>query len=225
MSGEAPHILIVEDDARLRDLLRKYLVEQGFRTTAAPDAATARAHMGSVAFDMLVLDVMMPGENGLDLTEDIRRTSDVPILLLTAMGEADDRISGLERGADDYVVKPFEARELVLRINAILRRAPSAVPAAPEIRFGPFRFDLKREELYGAEGRIRLTSSETALLALLARNANNAVARQEASDEREEAARAVDVQMTRLRRKVEPDPRFPRYLVTVRGKGYMLRSD
>jgi two-component system phosphate regulon response regulator OmpR len=225
MTGEPPHILVVDDDDRLRELLRKYLAEQGFRTTTAADTPAARRHMTAVAFDMLVLDVMMPGETGIELTEEIRRTSDVPILLLTAMGEADDRIAGLERGADDYVVKPFEPRELVLRINAILRRAPAAAPAVAEVRFGPFRFDLKRDELHDAAGRVRLTAAETVLLAVLARKANLPVGRPELSDERADAARAIDVQMTRLRRKVEPDPRFPRHLVTVRGKGYMLRSD
>jgi len=225
MTGEAPHILIVDDDTRLRELLRKYLSEHGFRTTSAPDAATARQHLGAMSFDLLVLDVMMPGESGTELTEDIRKSSDVPILVLTAMGETDDRIAGLERGADDYVVKPFEPRELILRINAILRRTPAAGVPAQEVRFGPFRFDLRREELHDSNGRMRLTTAETSLLSSLARNANAPLARQELSDEREDAARAIDVQMTRLRRKVEPDPRFPRYLVTVRGKGYMLRSD
>lgn len=225
MTGTPPHVLIVDDDDRLRELLRKYLAEQGFRTTVAADGAAARQHMTAVEFDMIVLDVMMPGMTGIELTETIRRTSDVPILLLTAMGEPEDRIAGLERGADDYLVKPFEPRELVLRINAVLRRAPTAPPTVAEVRFGAFRFDLRREELHDAAGRVRLTSAEAALLSELARNANAPVARQAFAGEGEEAARAIDVQMTRLRRKIEEDPRFPRHLVTVRGKGYMLRSD
>ena len=225
MTGDTPHILVVDDDDRLRELLRKYLAEQGFRTTVAADGAAARQQMTAMEFDMIVLDVMMPGVTGIELTEEIRRTSDVPILLLTAMGEPQDRIAGLERGADDYLVKPFEPRELVLRINAILRRAPAATPVVAEIRFGAYRFDLRREELHGGTGRIRLTAAEAALLAELARNVNMPVARQAFSGEGEDAARAIDVQMTRLRRKIEEDPRFPRHLVTVRGKGYMLRSD
>lgn len=225
MTGGTPHILVVDDDDRLRELLRKYLTEQGFRTTAAADGAAARQQMTAMAFDMIVLDVMMPGVTGIELTEEIRRTSDVPILLLTAMGEPEHRIAGLESGADDYMVKPFEPRELVLRVNAILRRAPAPAPVVAEIRFGTYRFDLRREELHGGAGRIRLTPAEAALLAELARNANTPVARQAFAGEGEDAARAVDVQMTRLRRKIEEDPRFPRHLVTVRGKGYMLRSD
>lgn len=222
------HILVVDDDRRLRELLRKYLTDQGFRVTVAADAADARNKLASLAFDLIVLDIMMPGESGLDLTESLRRTDDgVPILLLTAMGEPEDRIAGLERGADDYLPKPFEPRELVLRIRTILRRVPQEAPAAREVRFGPLAFDLERQILRRDGEEVRLTPAEAALLSLLARNAGVAVSREELSRHSDEAgnSRTVDVQMTRLRRKIEADPRFPRYLQTVRGRGYLLRLD
>jgi two-component system phosphate regulon response regulator OmpR len=228
MTAEAPHILVVDDDKRLRELLRKYLADQGFRVTVASDAADARRKLDGLAFDLLVLDIMMPGESGLELTRALRAKNSVPILLLTAMGEAEDRIAGLETGADDYLAKPFEPRELLLRIHNILRRVP-AEPAASrrELRFGGFSFDLDRRSLRRGNQDIRLTAGEAGLLAALAAAPGQALSREELGQESDPAggSRMVDVQMTRLRRKIESDPRFPRYLQTVRGRGYMLQPD
>ena len=220
-----PHILVVDDDTRLRELLRKYLVENGFRVTTAHDAADARANLAGFDFDLLVLDVMMPGEDGFELTRAIRRDSRVPILLLTAMGEPEDRINGFERGADDYLVKPFEPRELVLRIQTILRRTETTVPA--EVRFGGHRFDVPRMQLLEGDRPIHLTTVEASLLRSLARNAGVTMSRDALIRDSRIAgnARTVDVQITRLRRKIEPDPRAPRYLQTVRGEGYVLVPD
>jgi two-component system phosphate regulon response regulator OmpR len=226
---ELPHILAVDDDTRLRELLRKYLTEQGFRVTVASSAADARAKLASLAFDLIVLDVMMPGESGLDLAASLRETSNVPILMLTAMGEAADRIAGLERGADDYLPKPFEPRELVLRIRTILRRAAPEPVAAPlkELRLGAFSFDVERRILQRGRAEVHLTEAEAALLVTLARSPGNAMSREELSRQTgsDVNSRTVDVQVTRLRRKIETDPRFPRYLQTVRGRGYVLRPD
>ncbi|WP_374654461.1 response regulator [Dongia sp.] len=242
------HILVVDDDKRLRDLIARYLSEQGFRVTVATDAAEARAKLKSIAFDLIVLDIMMPGESGLDLTRSLRSDSSVPILLLTAMSEVQDRIAGLEVGADDYLAKPFEPKELVLRINAILKRAQprAAMPAATAgtIKFGAFAFELERRRLYKAGDIVHLTEGESDLLLVLARRAGQPVSRDELATragpaEGEDAplengegnvievgaSRLIDVQMTRLRRKIEDDPRFPRYLQTVRGIGYVLRPD
>jgi two-component system phosphate regulon response regulator OmpR len=246
--AHAAHILVVDDDKRLRDLIARYLSEQGFRVTVATDAAEARAKLKSISFDLLVLDIMMPGENGLDLTRALRSDSAVPILLLTAMGEVQDRIAGLESGADDYLPKPFEPKELVLRINAILKRAqprkPAAAPAASTVRFGDFAFEVEGRRLHKGGDIVHLTEGESDLLAVLARRAGQPVSRDElaaragssdsddlAGDHAEGnvaevgASRLIDVQMTRLRRKIEDDPRFPRYLQTVRGIGYVLRPD
>jgi two-component system phosphate regulon response regulator OmpR len=225
---ELPHILVVDDDTRLRELLRKYLTEQGFRVTAAASAGDARAKLASLAFDLLVLDVMMPGESGLDLAGSLRQTSNVPILMLTAMGEAEDRIAGLERGADDYLPKPFEPRELVLRIRTILRRAaPEPAAALKELRLGAFSFDVERRILQQGRSEVHLTEAEAALLVALAKNPGSAMSREELSRQTgsDVNSRTVDVQVTRLRRKIETDPRFPRYLQTVRGRGYVLRPD
>ena len=226
---ELPHILVVDDDTRLRELLRKYLTEQGFRVTAASSAADARAKLASLAFDLLVLDIMMPGESGLDLAASLRQGSNVPILMLTAMGEAEDRIAGLERGADDYLPKPFEPRELVLRIRTILRRAAPepAAAALKELRLGAFSFDMERRILQRGPDQVHLTEAEAALLVTLAKSPGNAMSREELSRQTgsDVNSRTVDVQVTRLRRKIETDPRFPRYLQTVRGRGYVLRPD
>ncbi|MBI4183352.1 MAG: response regulator [Proteobacteria bacterium] len=226
MTADAPHVLVVDDDTRLRELLRRYLSENGFRVTTAADAAEARTHLAGLVFDLIVLDVMMPGESGLALTRSLRRIDSVPILLLTAMGEPADRIAGLERGADDYLAKPFEPRELVLRIDAILRRAEAGRPPT-EVRLGEAIFDRARGELRRAGLALRLTSAETALLSVLARSANLVVSREDLRAEARLSGglRTVDVQVTRLRRKIEPDPREPRYLQTVRGQGYVLRPD
>ena len=226
--AETPHILVVDDDKRLRELLRKYLTDQGFRVTVATDAADARHKLDGIAFDLLVVDIMMPGESGLELTRALRANNDVPILLLTAMGEPEDRIAGLETGADDYLAKPFEPRELVLRIRTILRRVPpEAGGARRELRFGAFSFDLDRRTLRRGGQEIRLTGGEAELLAALAAAPGQPLSREALGQQSEPAggSRMVDVQMTRLRRKIEADPRFPRYLQTVRGRGYMLQPD
>ena len=228
MSEAQPHVLVIDDDKRLRDLIARYLTEQGYRVTAAVDAADARAKMAGITFDLLVVDVMMPGESGLELTTSLRETSLVPILLLTAMGESTDRIIGLETGADDYLVKPFEPRELVLRIKAILKRARTErQTSVGAVKFGAFVFELERRRLFKAGEPVHLTEAESELLFQLARRAGEAVSREDLSPQGEDAgdSRLIDVQMTRLRRKIEDDPRFPRYLVTVRGRGYMLQPD
>jgi two-component system phosphate regulon response regulator OmpR len=233
MSESQPHILVVDDDDRLRELLRKFLSENGFMVATASDAADARATLAGLAFDLIVLDVMMPGESGLDFAADLRRRDSVPILMLTAMGEAEDRIAGLELGVDDYLTKPFEPRELLLRIRAVLRRRhetpvpdPAERPAEP-IRLGAVAFDPARGELRRGSRQIRLTSVEAALLAALAERPGAVLDRDEliARTGATGGGRAVDVQVTRLRRKIEPDPRLPRYLRTVRGRGYMLHPD
>ena len=225
--GAEGHLLVVDDDSRLRDLLRRYLVESGFRVTTAADAGDARAKLQSLAFDLLILDVMMPGENGLALTESLRQTSAVPILLLTAMAEPEKRIDGLERGADDYLTKPFEPRELVLRIRNILQRVAQQPERVEELRLGSCRFDLKRGLLYRGREPVHLTTAEAALHNALAKKPGEAVSREALSQEAQCSGnlRTVDVQMTRLRRKIESDPKFPRYLQTVRGTGYVLKPD
>jgi two-component system phosphate regulon response regulator OmpR len=218
----------VDDDRRLRDLLRRFLSDNGFRVTAAGDAREARATIDNLAFDAIVLDVMMPGESGLQLAAALRRKFETPILMLTAMGESEDRISGFEHGADDYLVKPYEPRELVLRLKALLRRAarPTA-PAGDELKLGAFRFRLDRLELFRGEDRVKLTETEARLLGALARKAGAPLSREELAAETgaEGGERAIDVQVTRLRRKLEDDPRGPRYLQTARGKGYLLLPD
>ncbi|MFQ5775471.1 MAG: response regulator [Kiloniellaceae bacterium] len=225
MEPNAPHILVVDDDTRLRALLQQYLSEQGFRVTTAADGAEASTKMASIAFDLIVLDVMMPGQSGLDFTRALRRDDDVPILLLTARGETEDRIAGLASGADDYLSKPFEPRELVLRINAILRRTQE--PADGKVYFGGFCFDLAREELHKGDRFVRLTAAEASLLKALARRPGVPVSRDTLTSENPMIGngRAIDVQVTRLRRKIEEDPKFPRYLRAVRGVGYILVPD
>jgi two-component system phosphate regulon response regulator OmpR len=229
METEQPHVLVVDDDRRLRDLLRRFLADNGFRVTVAGDAREARATVGSFAFDAIVLDVMMPGESGLHLAGDLRKKIETPILMLTAMGESEDRISGFEHGADDYLVKPFEPRELVLRLKALLRRAARPAPAAggDELKLGAFRFRLDRLELFRGEERVKLTETEARLLGALARKAGAPMSREALAAETgaEGGERAIDVQVTRLRRKLEDDPRGPRYLQTARGKGYLLLPD
>jgi len=221
-----PHLLVVDDDARLRGLLTRYLVDQGFRVTTAADAADACQRLAGLAFDLLILDVMMPGEDGIALTARLRGESKVPILLLTAMAEPEHRIRGLEQGADDYLAKPFEPRELVLRIRNILQRVRQPAPAGT-LSFGSCRFDLDRAELFDGAVPVRLTEAETALLLALARHSGEPVAREALAEEANFSGnlRTVDVQVTRLRRKIERDPKFPRYLQTVRGTGYVLKPD
>ena len=224
------HLLVVDDDTRLRTLLQRFLTEQGFRVTAAADATEARAALKAVAFDLLVMDVMMPGESGLELVDSLRRQGrDVPVLMLTARGDPDDRVAGFEHGADDYLQKPFDPRELAHRIRTILRRAtPPPMPATPSgpVQLGPLWFDADRAELRGPAGTTRLTGGEAALLSALARKPGEVLSREiiaEALGTPDAGERAVDVQVTRLRRKIEPDPREPRFLHTIRHKGYVLR--
>jgi two-component system phosphate regulon response regulator OmpR len=226
-SMEDPHLLVVDDDERLRGLLHRYLTSNGYRVTAAADAADARALMKSIAFDLLVLDVMMPGESGFDLTKSLRTHSQVPILILTAKGDAEDRIAGLELGADDYLPKPFEPRELLLRVGALLRRAtPPARSAHAEVRMGDAVYDPERGQLSRKGKPVHLTSSEAALLQLFAANAGRSFSRTDLCTRLGVTLeRSIDVQVTRLRRKIEEDPKLPLYLQTVRGVGYVLVPD
>lgn len=227
-----PHILVVDDDDRLRDLLRRYLSENGFIVTPAKDAQDACRKLESLMFDIIVLDIMMPGENGLELSKRLQtHTQPPPILLLTAMGEPEDRIHGLESGADDYLTKPFEPRELVLRINAILRRSrktpPHITPVSSDIRFGPYRFDIGRCQLLKGNETVYLTSQEQDILTLLARKGGEAVSRETLAKAGGVIAseRSVDVQINRLRKKLGDTPGKPLYIQTVRGSGYILRVD
>jgi two-component system phosphate regulon response regulator OmpR len=229
VTPDKSHILVVDDDTRLRELLKTFLSRNGFRVSTAKHAAEARQHLEALDFDLIVLDVMMPGQTGLDFAAELRQTNDVPILMLTARGESKDRIAGLEKGVDDYLAKPFEARELLLRIQSVLRRRRAAPPETPDgderkVTFGPFQFDLDLGELAQKGKRIPLTDAEIALLRALAVRlgevmSRDILSRSVGSDVNE---RAIDVQVTRLRRKIEADPGFPRYLRTVRGQGYRL---
>lgn len=220
---DKPHILVVDDDDRLRALLKKFLSEQGFMVTAAESAAEARRKMAWFAFDLVILDVMMPGETGLELLASLKRNPAQPVLMLSAMGEADDRIKGLEVGAEDYVAKPFEPKELVLRIQAILRRKASARPQSRTLNFGEYVFDLATGELRQDGEIVHLTSSESAMLGRLAQQSGQPVTREELASLMPggQSERSVDVQITRLRKKIEPGGK-PRFLKTVRGKGYVL---
>lgn len=228
LADDAAHILLVDDDRRIRDLLSRFLQKNGYRVTLAGTAAEARVHLRSFSFDLLILDVMMPGESGLSFAEDVRRTSDVPILMLTARAEVEDRVRGLETGADDYLTKPYEPRELVLRIASILRRM-AARPARPEagvVRFGQFVFTLDRGELRQGEETVRLTEREREMLQILAAAAGTTVSREALGGGGGAAnERTIDVQVNRLRRKIERDPADPAYLQTVRGLGYRLLID
>ena len=232
-SDPAAHLLVVDDDERIRGLLQKFLMRGGFLVSVARDAAQARRLLAGLEFDLIVLDVMMPGEAGIALTRDLRRHRTTPILLLTAKGETGNRIEGLEAGADDYLVKPFEPKELLLRINAILRRVPQvrAAEAGPKVlHLGAVRYDVDRGELWNGTEIVRLTATEAALMRIFAAQAGAPVSRERlvgdlGRDEIQAQERAVDVQITRLRRKIEADPKQPRYLQTVRGAGYMLAPD
>jgi two-component system phosphate regulon response regulator OmpR len=226
---EAPHIMVVDDDDRLRKLLRRYLSENGYRVTTAESAADADAKLRGLTFDLLVLDVMMPGEDGIAFTRRLRRRLPVPILLLTAMGEAEERISGLESGADDYLTKPFEPRELLLRVATILRRTRAAPPPVRDaaVKIGAFEFHPARGELTRDGESVRLTHTEAQLLTLFVSQPGVTLSREELCRQSGigSGGRAIDVQITRLRRKIEADPRAPRYLCTVWGAGYTLRPD
>lgn len=217
------HILVIDDDTRLRDLLTQYLQGEGYQVSAAEDAAAAREVLAAKSCDLLVMDVMMPGEDGLSLTKDLRKTTAVPILMLTAKGEVEDRIEGLESGADDYLTKPFEPRELCLRIENILHR--KAPMTKDFVTFGAFRFDMETGDLWQEDAMILLSTSEIRLLSVLAQHINEPVSRERLAQECNGISeRSVDVQMTRLRKKIEPDPKQPVYLVTTRGEGYVLRK-
>jgi two-component system phosphate regulon response regulator OmpR len=227
----APHVLVVDDDRRLRDLLARFLAEHGYRVTTAASAAEARAKSENFVFDALVLDVMMPGETGFDYARTVRQTSQVPILMLTARANAADRVTGLEIGADDYLPKPFEPRELILRLGNILKRTTPA-PArnangGPElVRFGPFSFRFDRGELRREDELVRITEREREILTILGSRAGGNVAREELAGGGAAAnERTVDVQINRLRRKIEVDPANPIFLQTVRGVGYRLVID
>jgi two-component system phosphate regulon response regulator OmpR len=224
LRDDAPHLLVVDDDSRIRTLLARYLGDQGFRVTSAAGAADARRRLGSLAFDLLIVDVMMPGENGVDLTRSLRETMDVPILMLTARSEIDNRIEGLESGADDYLAKPFEPRELLLRINNILRRGTSPeTPLIEQICFGPYTFHRERLELKRGSEIVHLTDRERQIMAIFSASPGETVARFDlTTGDTTGGERAVDVQINRLRRKIEADPANPVYLQTVRGIGYRL---
>lgn len=231
--GGQAHVLVVDDDARIRALLTKFLARNGLMASSARDAAHARRLLEGLEFDLIVLDVMMPGESGLELTASLRETMSTPILLLTARGDPEDRIRGLEAGADDYLPKPFEPRELLLRVAAILRRVPKPVSRSEPpktVQLGEVRYDVTRGEMWRGRDLVRLTATEAMLMRILATRAHEPVTRQELVEDlgggdAQSQERAVDVQITRLRRKIEADPKAPRYLQTVRGSGYMLAPD
>ena len=225
---DLPHILVVDDDRRIRNLLQAFLIDNGFRISVAASAAEAREKMRIVAFDLVVLDIMMPGETGLAFTEWLRAEGvRVPVLMLSALAEPTDRITGLETGSDDYLAKPFEPRELLLRIQGLLRRQDQAGRARPEVSFGPFVFNLQRGELRKGSEPVRLTTRERDFLRRLAASAGQPVARAElgADGAEDEGSRSVDVQINRLRQKIESDPSNPIHLQTVRGTGYVLHVD
>ncbi|OSP54446.1 response regulator [Pseudoruegeria sp. SK021] len=231
------HLLVVDDDERIRTLLQKFLSRSGFCVTAARDGAHARRLLAGLEFDLIVMDVMMPGEDGISLTRSLREDIATPILLLTAKGETGDRIAGLEAGADDYLPKPFEPKELLLRINAILRRVPPPVAETNGLQvltLGPVRYDTERGEMWSGEELIRLTATESQLMKIFSTSLGEPVSRMQLVEDLgrdsgreggQAQERAVDVQITRLRRKIEADPKQPRYLQTVRGAGYMLVTD
>lgn len=223
-ADDAPHLLVVDDDRRIRDLLSRFLAAEGYRVTTADNSAEARAKLDGLAFDLLILDVMMPGESGFDLAKSLRQNSSVPILILTARHEAEMRIEGLEIGADDYVAKPFEPRELALRVANILKRAqPAALTPVESVRFGEFHYHIGRGELRRGDEVVRLTDREREMLSVLAAQPGETVPRLAlAGNDPAANERAVDVQVNRLRRKIERDPANPLFVQTVRGVGYRL---
>jgi two-component system phosphate regulon response regulator OmpR len=226
LPDNAAHILIVDDDQRIRDLLARYLFERGYRVSTATDVASARAAMRGLTFDLVILDVMMPGESGLALARELKAFSNIPICMLTAKAETEERIEGLEAGVDDYVAKPFEPRELLLRLQNILRRGQGSSGPRDEVKMGDFIFQVARGELKRNEETIKLTERERDLLRMFAQRPGMPIARHElAGDDSTGSERAIDVQINRLRRKIESDPANPVYLQTVRGKGYILHTD
>jgi two-component system phosphate regulon response regulator OmpR len=233
MTEPDAHLLIVDDDERIRSLLQKFLIRNGFLVSAARDAGHAERILSGLDFDLIVLDVMMPGEDGVSFCRRLRDTRDVPVLLLTAKGETEDRIKGLEAGADDYLAKPFEPKELLLRINSILRRVPPSEPAnvAPKVlSLGALRYDIEKGVMWKGDSAVRLTATEAQLMRIFSACPGEALSRNQlveklGRDGGQSQERAVDVQITRLRRKLEVDPKQPRYLQTVRGAGYLLAPD
>lgn len=227
MRGDNAHILVVDDDDRIRDLLKRFLTREGYRVTSASGAGPARRLMGTMDFDLAILDVMMPGEDGLSLLRSIRegRNRETPVMLLTARGQASDRIAGLKSGADDYLPKPFEPEELSLRCAAILRRSHKEAPPE-EVEMSGLVFNAERGELRQGDKRVRLTEAELQLLTVLAAHAGEPVSREDlAALTSAGMERSVDVQVTRLRRKIEPNPKEPIHIQTVRGVGYRLMPD
>ncbi|GAA5106706.1 response regulator transcription factor [Bartonella jaculi] len=224
LCDDAPHLLVIDDDTRIRNLLFQFLIKNGFRVSISANAGEARRQLASLDFDLLIVDVMMPGENGIDLTHSLRQTKDVPILMLTALSETDHRIHGLEAGADDYLAKPFDPRELLLRINAILRRGfLSNQPKIEKIVFGPYIFSISRRELKKEGKVIKLTDKEQEMMAIFAENAGDTIPRHKfAMNDSNISERTIDVQINRLRRKIEQNPAIPTWLQTVRGIGYKL---
>ena len=227
MPDDAPHLLVVDDDRRIRELLSRYLADNGFRVSVAADAAEARARLAALEFDLLIVDVMMPGETGTSFTRQLRGASPVPVLMLTALAETEHRIDGLEAGADDYLAKPFEPRELLLRISSILKRATRpAQPAFEQVSFGPYVFQVKRRELRRGTDQVRLTDREQEIMFAFASRPGDTVARHELlGGDPVAGERKIDVQINRLRRKIEEDPANPKWLQTVRGIGYKLCID
>ncbi|HEU4839361.1 MAG TPA: response regulator [Micavibrio sp.] len=224
---DLPHILVVDDDDRIRTLVSRYLNEHGFLSFTAADAAQAKEILALGVFDALVVDVMMPGQDGRAFTRELRTANDIPVLLLTAMGEVEDRVGGLESGADDYLTKPFDPRELVLRLQAILRRRPQGKQAAKKYRIGRWLYDTGVPELADGEATVRLTDVETNLLKALLRRPDTILSREDLAElcGIDAGERTIDVQVTRLRKKLEEDSKVPRHLQTVRGKGYLLRAE
>lgn len=227
MAAETHHILVVDDDRRIRELIKSYLVENGFMVSVAGTAAEARERMRGMTFDLLVLDIMMPGETGLKFTTGMRAEGlDIPVLMLSALADSDDRIAGLATGSDDYLTKPFEPQELLLRIKNLLRRIVAQPAPRTDVRFGDFQFNIGRGELRKAGELVRLTSGEKELLRQLVHKSGAPLTRLELSQPgSEDSARSVDVQINRLRQKIETDPANPIYLQTMRGAGYALLLD
>lgn len=220
------HILIVDDDDRIRELLREYLQNNNFYTTTAKDSLDAKKKISLLKFDLIILDIMMPGQSGLELTREIKEKSDQPIILLTAMGETSDRVSGLETGAEDYLPKPFEPKELLLRIKNILKRIKSGKNLNPVLKFGDIRVDLEKMSIKSKKGITKLNTAEKALLEKMILSVGQIFQRDQISQIiKLTKERAVDVMITRLRQKIEPDPKNPKYLQTVRGNGYVLWTD
>ena len=222
--SDIKNLLVIDDDQRIRDLLEEYLIKEGFVISTADCAESARKKMMYVTYDLIILDVMMPGDDGLKFTTEIRLKSQTPIILLTAKSEIDSKIEGLETGADDYVTKPFSPKELVLRINSILKRSKENKVLNPVISFGNYILNIETRDFSKSGKRIYLTEKELDLLILLAESPGKALSREDLAGI-DEPGRAIDVGINRLRKKIEDDPTMPIWLQTVRGKGYILRPN